>query len=867
MTKVSLRFFLAVVLFCSCGISLCTAAPQVSASQQTGQTASAALRPAEATQASATELYRRLRSAGLDPGAVYKIRDGSIDREDIHISLEDGTIAFMQAVDGRVTGAYFEGDGEILLVPPDNVERASLALFTGAAVLEERFTSAFFRFNDDTATQLRPALRSPEDPAAFLAENDRVVRSLAESDALRLLATFLRTAGAPARDDRMFRARLNGAQLGIFDVMFDTLSGEQIAVGKFTRQQDGAYYDVVTSFPMRSARRNTASSDVGQQDTGYSASRGGVRVRRYLIRARIQPPHTLDAQATVDVDIANGGDRLLVFELSRFLRLSRVEAGGRPLEFLQNEALEGTALSRRGNDLVAVIFPQPLRSGEHLQLTFAYAGDVLSEAGGGLMYVGARGVWYPNRGPAMADFDLEFRAPREWTLVATGKRVSERTEGEEQVSRWVSQRPIPLAGFNLGQYSRERAKAGEVEVEAYATRGMEKSFPAPPQAATLPPVIPGVEGIRTARERALVDRLIQPPAPRPAPDRNAERVAETSARTIQFLSRHLGPFPYSSLALSQKPGLSSQGWPGLVFLSSYAFLSREEQEPLKLSPFQSVLFGGFMNMHEVAHQWWGDLVGWKSYRDQWLVEALANYSALMLLEKQSPEQFQTVLEHYRKQLQSKNQQGEELASAGPVTLGQRLSSSHFPFGFEAVSYGRGTWLLHMARHMLRDAATLEKESSRRTGREQRPQGERPDEPFLGVLRGLRERFEGKELSTADLQQALEEELPESLNFERRKSLDWFFRGWVNGTALPRLELDDVKYSRKPSGTVVSGKILQKDAPAELVTSVPVYASMGKNLVLLGRVFADGEQTTFQLRAPAGAGKLVLDPYRTVLTRP
>ena len=51
--------------------------------------------------------------------------------------------------------------------------------------------------------------------------------------------------------------------------------------------------------------------------------------------------------------------------------------------------------------------------------------------------------------------------------------------------------------------------------------------------------------------------------------------------------------------------------------------------------------------HETAHQWWGDLLSWKSYRDQWLFEALANYSALMLLESESPSQFHMIMEKYR----------------------------------------------------------------------------------------------------------------------------------------------------------------------------------------------------------------------------
>ena len=52
-----------------------------------------------------------------------------------------------------------------------------------------------------------------------------------------------------------------------------------------------------------------------------------------------------------------------------------------------------------------------------------------------------------------------------------------------------------------------------------------------------------------------------------------------------------------------------------------------------------------------------------------------------------------------------------------------------------------------------------------------------------------------------------------------------------------------------------------------MTSVPVYARVEKDLVLLGRVFADGEETGFRLNAPAGAKGIVLDPYDTVLKRP
>jgi hypothetical protein len=110
-------------------------------------------------------------------------------------------------------------------------------------------------------------------------------------------------------------------------------------------------------------------------------------------------------------------------------------------------------------------------------------------------------------------------------------------------------------------------------------------------------------------------------------------------------------------------------------------------------------------------------------------------------------------------------------------------------------------------------------------------------------------------------------LPRSLWFENRKSLDWFFDGWVNGTAFPQLELAGVKFSRTTGTATVSGVIRQSSAPPDLVTSVPVYGVAGGRNIYLGRIFAEGDETHFSLPAPAEVKQLVLDPYQTVLTAP
>jgi len=825
---------------------------------------------------SAESLYLQLRTVGLDKSRVYRVRDLSIDRAAFHITLNDGTIGFTEDVAGRVTGAFFEGDGEILISPPNQYERASMALFTGEAILEERFATAYFRFNDDTFSELRPSLTPVDWAEAFLSQWNETARNLSETDALRLLMTFsknLPVAGQAEEDtatsvrtgngdDRFLHARLQGLRLGTFDLYFDADTPEQIWAGQSKTVEGASYYDVWTSFSSAEANRGAEAVNATVGEGGKPDS---IAISHYKIGADIRPPTQIDAEALLQMEVQQGGQRAVLFELSRALQIRQVEADGHPVEFIHNPAIEGTDLARHGNDLVAVVFPQPLRTGQRLELRFAYDGEVLSEAGAGLLYVGARGTWYPNRGLAMANFDLEFRYPAAWTLVATGKRTDAKSspgpgdrgaEGSlptgEQVSRWVSERPIHIAGFDLGKYERVVAHGGEVTVETYATSGMERGFPKPPVESVIPN--------RLFRGAPRQPPLTVVPLP-PSPARNAQMVAAASAHAVDFFSRRYGPFPYGDLKVVQMPGGLSQGWPGLIFLSSASFLTPEEKSELHITPVEKTLISQVI-AHETAHQWWGDLVMWSGYRDQWLVEALANYSSMMILEAENPTQFRAAMEKYRDDLLQKNKAGVRLMEDGPVTLGTRLSCSQFPSGYEVISYGRGTWLLHMLRSMMRDG-------ERASGTRALDDGKagQSDEPFVRALRRIREHYQGKPITTRELLQAFEEELPPSLWYEHHKSLDWFYEGWVNGTAIPRFELHGVKYSDKPGSTTVSGIILQKDAPDNLVTSVPLYAPVAGKLVLLGRGFPDGPQNPFHLTTTPGARKVVLDPDQTLLARP
>lgn len=778
-----------------------------------GVPSSGAAAPPQAGSAkNAAALYSDLLNPVLQPSDVYRIRDVAIEREDLHVTLSDGTIGLMRSVNGHVTGAVFEGTGEILLFPPNRAERVSMALFTGSGVLEQGFNSAYLRFFDDKLVdELRAGFRTTQNAEEFIGRWEAVAKTLARGDGLQILRAMINSQDPGSR---FIHFRLGGTQLGVFDVLFDAHSQEQIMVAQDRVSNGTSYMDIWTSFPMRSARAN------GETNPGGNPPR--FEVSDYHLRARIQPPTDMSAEGELTLTPRYSGQRAVVLELSQYLRVTDLRVDGKQLEFIQNEAATGSELARRGDDMVALVFPTVLEKDQPVRISFSYSGPVMFNAGEDLLYVGSRGTWYPNAGPAYANYDLTFDYPEDWTLVATGKAAGSVLENGRRTSRFVTEKPIARAGFNLGKFESARATAGTVAVHAYAGRNVEQQLAA-------------------AEARA---------GRHPLPAREVRQIAEQAAASIQFLSAELEPFPYSNLEITQIPGLVSQSWPGLIYLSSMAFLGQEDRNALGIhDPYTELLLSRLMLTHETAHQWWGDAVDWISYRDEWIIEALANYSALMMLEKDDPQSMKIVLDYYKSQLL--RQAGSGIVSdAGPVTLGTRLSSSKFPQAYERVVYGRGTWIIHMLRTMLRQAG-----------------GNKNDDLFFAALKSLLADSPSHKVSTRDLQRAFEQVLPDSLTYEGRKSLDWFFDAWVNDAAIPQFSLQDVRIVATGGNVKASGTIEESHAAKDLVTAVPLFAvdEAGKSH-FLALVFADEAKTQFTLNAPAGTKQLLLDPEGTLLRR-
>jgi hypothetical protein len=103
--------------------------------------------------------------------------------------------------------------------------------------------------------------------------------------------------------------------------------------------------------------------------------------------------------------------------------------------------------------------------------------------------------------------------------------------------------------------------------------------------------------------------------------------------TLDFMTEEFGPTTIRNLAITPIPGGFGQGFPGLVYLSTLAYLDPGQLPPRLRDRGEETFFADLLEAHEVAHQWWGNMVVPVSYHDDWLIEALANYSALLLLER------------------------------------------------------------------------------------------------------------------------------------------------------------------------------------------------------------------------------------------
>jgi hypothetical protein len=219
-------------------------------------------------------------------------------------------------------------------------------------------------------------------------------------------------------------------------------------------------------------------------------------------------------------------------------------------------------------------------------------------------------------------------------------------------------------------------------------------------------------------------------------------------------------------------------------------------QPLPSSPFSwssdplalDAIYPPYFLAHEVAHQWWGQAVGWKNYHEQWLSEGMAQYfAALFAAADRGPATMRLMLQEMR-------ESAEIFGEQGPIALGYRLGHVQADTRvFRAIVYNKSAVVLHMLRRLVGDDAF-----------------------FAGLRRYYRDwRF--KKAGTDDFRAAMEAESPVRLTR--------FFAQWVLGTGTPKIR---VSTETDPAGATATVRVEQVGEIFDFPLTVTVQYADGKS---------------------------------------
>ena len=781
------------------------------------------------TAGTAADIARAIRENGFDRDECYRVRDLRLVKEDLRIFLADGHLIFSKPVAGRRIAAAFVadvegGDGEVILLPPDRAERRSLATYIDSPNLDEHIRSALFLFTGDDYDRLmsqmpnNPANQKAPEMAALLDEQwSPALRNIGVGFAPRLTLDLLDTGGLK---NGLLTGLFSSPKLGNFDVTFDPMGDEQMVAGQVTARNGIAFFDIWTSFAARSFRMDP------------TLHRPEVVLRDYRIEATVNPDLSMNVVTRVKVRPTMDG-AAEVFEISPQMTVTEAFVDSRPAEVLQRDSVR-VAMIHGGNNQFLVVPSEKLRAGQEYEFEFHHSGKVIYDAGDRVFYVSSRGTWYPLHGTQFSSYDLLFRFPKDLDLVAPGDVVEDHTEGDVRTTRRRTPSAIRIAAFNLGNYEHARLERGKFVVDVCANKALERALQPRPERVTtaLPP------GIRNRRASDPLNEVqVTPPAPDPMA--RLRSLALEVASALEFMASKFGPPTLPHLTVSPIPGTFGQGFPGLVYLSTLSYLKNVPGPRMEGGESQQLFFQEVLQAHETAHQWWGNRVSATSYRDYWLMEALANYSALAYMEKsKGPRDVEAMLDSYRSELLAKGENGQTVDSTGPIVLGMRLENSQEPRAWRTITYGKGSWIMQMLRQRM------------------------GDERFYSMLAEVARRYDGKALSTEDFRALAASFLPPK---SQDPKLENFFEQWVYGTGIPTLKLTYAVKGAAPNLRLV-GTVTQSDVGDDFTAQAPVEIKVAGGRTITQWVTTGSTPATFTVALKQAPVRVTLDPHHGVLRR-
>jgi hypothetical protein len=674
---------------------------------------------------SAVEGLHRLR---LNTSAAYEARDFEVTSEDLLLTL-DGTVFHVESDDG-VTGLVLLGRGQMRFSPRPEAEQVQLRIFSGNQTLVTPFEHAFVRVSPSdyrrrtTTERLTPitpdqrAIRQAqqvfdrESPKSFNVDLQDLSR-----DAWHLLP--------PAGD---LLAEVRTRRHDTLTYSLSASQAEDISLFQRDRRRTIALY---ASLPKIEARGRFYSDDALRD----------YDVLDYNIEASIVPDRQLlQGRVRLALRVRAPMISTVLLRLAEPLVVSGVTSVeyGRLLH-----------LRIRNQNMILVNLPRPALQDSDVTLVVTYAGqlpshevdiDTVSVAQDAPRFpnefaparlephylLSSRSFWYPqNPVSDYATATMRITVPRGYGCIASGEPVTGSDavtlrdlltlpNGDAFVFR--TNQPVRYLALIVGRFVR----VAETVVSLHDEDGT---------------------GIETVRVDVVIEAT-------PRQQGRARSLVQPTEDIMRFYARLMGEAPYRALTIA----VVESELPGGHAPAFFVMLNDPIPNPnitWRNDPAAFDNFPEFFLAHEIAHQWWGQAVGWKNYHEQWISEGFAQYfAALYAHETRGDRVFNDMLRQFRRWALSQSDQG-------PVHLGYRLGHIKEDLRtYRAIVYNKGAAVLHMLRRLV------------------------GDDIFFSGLRTFYEDRRYQKAGTDDLQRA----------FERVSGLelDRFFDRWIHGTEIPRV---------------------------------------------------------------------------------
>jgi hypothetical protein len=409
---------------------------------------------------------------------------------------------------------------------------------------------------------------------------------------------------------------------------------------------------------------------------------------------------------------------------------------------------------------------------------------------------------------------MTFRYPNKYLFVGTGAPVEpDSRDGDLSVAKWSSGKTeLDVAGFNYGRFKRKEIadKESGYNVEFYA------NIEVPDEIKQIQQEIDRLEsqGYKTMTTLGSVTTTAM-----------ADSALADAQNSVRIYNMFFGKLPYTRIAMTQQPAANfGQAWPTLVYMPYLAYIDTTQRAQLLGTRGGTDTFWRYVAPHEIAHQWWGHIIGWASYRDQWMSEGFAEFSASLYVQLiRGNDKFIDFWEDQRRLITQSSAATKDRKpyTVGPITQGFRLNSGRTGPISRFLIYPKGAYVLHMLRMMMYK------------------QGQGGgDTKFQEMMKDFVQTHYNRDVSTEDFKAIVEKHMTKEMDIARNGKMDWFFNQWVYGTEIPAYKFE---YNVSSDG-MLNGKLTQSGVSDDFIMAVPIYVDMGKGWGKLGSATIIGNST-------------------------